>query len=165
MPKAVYPLLQILQIKKRRVEDAERVVIEKRNLLKQEEEKLKQKEKERDKVLDHQKKKLQQMRDEMDGGTTSPKIIQMKVYLKVVEENLKTEEKKVNDQKEQVKNAEKNLEQAIQALKLRRLEVDKLLTHKQDWEKEMRKEEEIIEGREQDDIGSIVYMMHRKTRS
>lgn len=164
MPKVIYPLLQVLQIKKRRVEEAEKVVLEKRNLLKQEEEKLKQREKERDKVLEHQRSKLKQMREEMDKGTTSPKIIQMKVYLKVVDENLKTEEKKVSDQKEQVKIAERNLEQAIQQLKLRRLEVDKLLTHKQDWEREMKKEEEIIEGREQDEIGSVVYMMHKKSR-
>ena len=165
MPKVVYPLLQVLQIKKRRVEDAERVVLEKRNLLKQEEDKLKQREKERDKVRNHHESKLKQMREEMDGGTTSPKILQMKAYIKVVQENLKTEEKKVNDQKEQVKIAERNLDQAIQELKFRRLEVDKLMTHKHDWEKEVRKEEEIIEGREQDEIGSVVYMMHRKTRS
>lgn len=164
MPKVVYPLLQVLQIKKRRVEEAERVVLEKRKLLQQEEEKLKQKEKERDRVLEHHNKKLKQMRDEMDHGTTSPKIQQMKAYLKVVKENLKMEEKKVNDQKEQVKIAQKNLDDAIQALKMRRLEVDKLLTHKQDWEREMRREEDIIEGREQDDIGSVVYMMHRKTK-
>ncbi|KAF3362302.1 Uncharacterized protein PHSC3_001131 [Chlamydiales bacterium STE3] len=165
MAKLTYPLHQVLEIKKRRVEDAEKVVVEKRNLLKQEEEKLKQREKERDKVKEHHTHKLQQLREEMDQGTTSPKIQQMKIYLKVVQENLKAEEKKVNDQKEQVKTAQKNLEAALQHLKFRRLEVDKLLTHRQDWEKEMRKEEEIIEGREQDEIGSVVYMMNKRTRA
>lgn len=164
MAKAVYPLKQILEIKRRRVENAERVVLEKRDLLKQEEEKLKQKEHERDKVLNHHNDKLNQMREEMDHETTSPKIQQMKAYLKVVKERLKSEEKKVSDQKEQVKIAEKNLEDAILFLKLKRQEVDKILTHRQDWEKEMRKEEEILEGREQDEIGSVSYMMHKRLK-
>ncbi|MGK5594193.1 MAG: type III secretion T3S chaperone [Parachlamydiaceae bacterium] len=162
MAKTVYPLQQVLEIKKRRVEDAEKIVAEKRGLLKQEEDKLKQRERERDKVQKHHQDKLQQMRDEMDSGTTSPKIQQMKVYLKVVQENLKVEEKKVKDQKEQVKIAERNLENAISHLKMKRLEVDKLQTHRKDWEKEMRKEEEITEAKEQDEIGSVVYMMHKR---
>ncbi len=162
MPKMTYPLQQVLEIKKRRVEDAEKIVAEKKALLKQEEDKLKQREQERDKVKQHHQDKLQQLRDEMDQGTTSPKIQQMKAYLKVVQENLKAEEKKVADQKEQVKIAERNLENAIKDLKLRRLEVDKLLTHRKDWEKEVRKEEEIVEAREQDEIGSVVYMMHKR---
>ena len=162
MAKSVYPLKQVLEIKRKRVEDAERVVVEKRLLLQQEEEKLKQKEQERDKVLKHHNDKLKQMRDEMDHGTTSPKIQQMKAYLKVVKERLKQEEKKVADQKEQVKIAENNLQQAIQDLRFKRQEVDKILTHKQDWEKEMRREEEIIEGREQDELGSVTYTIHKK---
>lgn len=164
MAKAVYPLKQILEIKKKRVEDAERLLAEKRELLRQEEEKLKEKEKERDKVLNHHNDKLKQMRDEMDSGTTSPKILQMKVYLVVVKDRLKVEEKKVADQKEQVKKAEEAVEDAILHLKLKRQEVDKLLTHKQDWEKEMRKEEELIEGREQDELGSVTYMIHKRLK-
>lgn len=164
MAKAVYPLKQVLEIKKKRVEDAEKVLAEKRELLKQEEEKLKAKEKERDKVLEHHNDKLKQMREEMDKGTTSPKILQMKVYLVVVKDKLKIEEKKVSEQKEQVKRAEQAVEDAILHLKLKRQEVDKLQTHKVDWEKEMRKEEEIIEGREQDEIGSVTFMIHKRLK-
>lgn len=164
MAKAIYPLKQILEIKKRRVETAELVVLEKRELLKQEEEKLKQKEAERDKVLGHHNDKLKQMRDEMDHSTTSPKIQQMKVYLKVVKEKLKVEEKKVTDQKEQVKIAEKALDDAILFLRLKRQEVDKILTHRQDWEKEVKREEEVIEGREQDELGSVTYMIHKRLK-
>lgn len=162
MPKAVYPLKQIIEVKKRRVEEAEKVVAEKRQALEQEEEKLRQKEKERDQVRDHHLAKLTQMRKEMDQSTTSPKIQQMKAYLKVVQEKLKAEEKKVADQKEVVKTAEKNLELAKEDLKRKRLEVDKILTHKGDWEKEMQKEEEILEGREQDEVGSLTFLANRR---
>lgn len=162
MAKAIYPLAQIIDVKKRRVDEAEKVVLEKRKALEAEQEKLKEREKQRDEVKEHKSAKIKQMRDEMDGGTTSDKILQMRAYLKVVEEKLKVEEKKVIDQKAQVKTAEQNLENAIAELKRKRQEVDKLLTHKKDWLAEMRKEEEVIEGREQDEIGSVVYLTNRR---
>jgi len=157
-PNIVYPLKQVIEVKERRVTVAEKVVFEKKEALVKEQEKLAQRESDRDKVKKHKADKLKQLRDTLDEGTTSPKIQQMKAYLKVVDEKLKIEEKKVKDQQEQVKIAEKNLEQAREELRKKRQEVDKLLTHKKDWEKETRKELEIIEGREQDELGSIIYV-------
>lgn len=163
MAEPVYPLTQVLQVKQRRVEDAEKIVKEKQQALEKEQQILAQKEAERDKVKKHHQDKLEQMREDMDHGTTSPKIQQMKAYLKVVKEKLAAEEKKVADQKKQVEAAEKNLEEARRVLKERRQEVDKFLSHKKDWLKEMRREQEIIEGREQDELGSTMYSSrHRK---
>lgn len=160
MAKSKYPLKQILEIKQKRVEDAEKVVKEKQQILDQEKEKLAQREAERDKVKNHRAEKLQQLRDELDHGTTSPKVQQMKSYLKVVDEKLKTEEKKVKDQQAKVDTATRDVEEAKHQLFLRRQEVDKLQTHRKDWEKEMRKEEEIIEGREMDELGQVIYNIH-----
>ena len=162
--KIVYPLKQIIEVKQKRVDDAEKVVKQKQLALKQEMEKLAQKEAERDKVKNHKKDKLQQLRDTLDQGTNTTTVQQMKVYLKLVDEKLKVEEKKVHDQKGQVKIAEKNLDEAKLDLQRKRQEVDKLLMHKKDWEKEKRKELEVIEGREQDELGSVIYMTrHRKS--
>lgn len=158
MNNLVYPLKEVLEIKHRRVEEAEKVLKEKKELLAKEEEKLKQVEAERDKVQKHQQDKLDQLREELSHETRSPKIQQMKVYLKVVLEKLQVEEKKVKDQKEQVNTAQKNVDAAKLDLDHKRLEVDKIKTHKSDWEKEMRKELEIIEGREQDELGGIMYL-------
>lgn len=157
MTKRNYPLKQVLEIKQKRVEDAEKVVQEKQKILDQEKEKLAQREAERDKVKQHKQAKLQQLRDELDHSTTSPKVQQMKVYLKLVDEKLKVEEKKVQEQKTKVEAAERDLEEAKKQLYLRRLEVDKLKTHREDWTKEIRKEEEIIEGREMDELGQVIY--------
>lgn len=162
MNQIVYPLKQVIEVKQRRADDAEKVVKEKQLALNKEKEKLAEREADRDKVKSHKKDKLQQLRDELDGGTTTTKIQQMKVYLKVVDEKLKVEEKKVKDQQEQVKIAEKNLEQAKLDLQRKRQEVDKLLMHKKDWEKEKRKELEVIESREQDELGSIIHTMHHR---
>lgn len=160
-----YPLKQIIEVKVRRVEDAEKVVKEKLSLLEKEKEKLAQREAERDQVKTHYKDKLTQLRTTLDEGTTSPQIIQMKAYIKIVEEKLRGEEKKVKDQQEQVNIAQKNLEQAREVLKQKRLEVDKIKSHQVDWEKEMRKEQEIIMGREQDELGSAIFISkHKKER-
>lgn len=157
-----YPLKQVIEVKQRRVEEAERVVKEKQAALEKEEQKLKEREAEKDKVKNHQHDKLTQLRDTLDHEMSSPKVQQMKVYLKVVDEKLKVEEKKVKDQKEQVAQAQKNLDQARDDLRIKRQEVDKLLTHKKDWEKEMKKEQDIIEGREQDELGSVIFVTKQR---
>lgn len=164
MAKIEYPLKQVLEVKIRRVEEAEKVVQEKRNALQKEKDKLKEREAERDKVLKHHEDKLKQLREEMDHSTTSPKIQQMKVYLKVVQEKLAVEEKKVKDQKDQVTIAENNLELALRDLKQKRQEVDKLETHRKDWEKAALKEQEQLEEKEQDELGSVMYLIHKKQK-
>lgn len=164
MARPLYPLLQVLEVKNKRVEDAEKVVVEKQAILKTEKEKLAQREADRDKAKAHYKEKLQQIRDELDQGTTSPKVVQMRAYLKMVQEKLVIEEKKVTDQKEQVRIAEDNLDKAKKELQKKRLEVDKLLTHKKDWEKTLKKELEIIEGREQDELGNTMFSLNERRR-
>ena len=72
--------------------------------------------------------------------------------------------KKVKEQEEQVKLAEKEVEAALEELRKKRLEVDKLKTHRVDWNKEMRKEQEIIDGREQDEMGTIIFSKHQRER-
>jgi len=153
-----YPLREVLLVKRRRVEAAEQVVKEKKKLLEAEKEKLAQREKERDKVVEHHKEKVNQLREEYDQGTTSQKIDQIKIYIKVVQERLKVEEKKVKDQKAQVELAEKNVEIAKNDLKAREKEEDKIKTHRGEWEKITLKELEIEEVRQEDDLGSTMFL-------
>lgn len=161
----VYPLKQIIEVKQRRVEYAQAVVKEKRAALEKEQQILIQKEEERDKAVKHHNDKLKQLREELDHGTTSPKIQQMKAYLKVVKERVAAEEKKVSDQKKQVEIAEKNLEAAIIELKAKEQEVDKLMSHRKDWLKEMQKEQEVIEAREQDELGNTIFTTNSRRRA
>jgi flagellar biosynthesis chaperone FliJ len=158
----VYPLKQILEIKKRRVDEAERVVLEKRRALEQEEQRLVEAEAAREKVRQHKKDKMEQLRQTLDEGTTSPKIMQMKAYLKVVQEKLAIEDKKVKDQKGKVELAAKDLEDAKAHLRLKRLEVDKVEAHKVEWTKEQRKEAEIKEESEMNEVGTVAFLIHRK---
>lgn len=162
--KTEYPLARVIDIKIRRVEEAEKLVLQRQKELEKEQEKLRQCEAERDKVKEHRQDKMNQLREELDKGTTSDKIIQMKVYIKVVEERLKLEEKKVSNQKEQVRVAEKNLEAAIEELRAKRIEVDKLKAHREGWMKEKKRELDLSEEKEMDEIGQIVHALHQRSK-
>jgi hypothetical protein len=153
-----YPLLDVLTVKKKRVELAEKAVKDKTKILETEKQKLKEREKERDKVQEHLKAKIKQLRDELDQGTTSQKITQGKAYIKVVQERLKSEEKKVKDQQAQVDVAQKNLDIAKNELKARQKEEDKIKMHRKEWEKVTLKELEIEEVRKEDDLGSTMFL-------
>jgi hypothetical protein len=153
-----YPLKEVLDIKHRRVDLAEAVVKEKKRLLEIEEKKLKEREVERDKVKDHLKAKMDQIRQEIDLGTTSDKIERAKLYIKVVQEKLAVEEKKVQDQKKQVELAEKNVEIAKSQLKEREKERDKIIEHRNEWTKEAVKELQIMETRAEDELGSTMFL-------
>jgi flagellar biosynthesis chaperone FliJ len=153
----LYPLEQVLKIKKKRVADAEKVVKEKQRLLEKEEKKLKEAQKALQKVQDHHDDKLAQIRDALDTGKKPYKVQQMKDYLKIVKEDLVTEEKKVKTQEKVVKEAEKNLEQAKKVLREKRQEVDKLSTHKEEWLYQQLKEIRRLENKQQDELGSLIY--------
>lgn len=157
-----YPLLEVLQVKIRRVEDQELIVTRKREALENEKKKLAEREESRDKVLKHYKDKLWQLRDELDHDTDTETIKTMKIYIKEVSEKLKVEEKKVEEQKKQVEAAQKDLNDALEELKRRRQDVDKIETHREDWLKGVKKELEIIEGREEDEIGQIIFSKKRR---
>ena len=160
-----YPLEQVLGVKRDRVEKAERLVEEKKRSLEVEEEKLKKVEAERDEVKKHRDEKLAQLRSALDEGTTSDEVLQMKAYLKVVEERLLKEEEKVVKQKEEVQKAERALEEAEEALKLRRKEEEKLKLHKDEWEKEAKKEMAVKEAKEQDEIGQLMHESQKRKKS
>ena len=153
-----YPLAEVLTVKHRRVEMAELNVKEKRRLLEIEQEKLKEREQERDKVKKHLDDKVNQLRAALDEGTTSDKIDQSKLYIKVVQERLAIEEKKVADQQKQVELAEKNVEIAINQLKDRERERDKIITHRKEWTKATKKELQVLATREEDEIGTIMHL-------
>ncbi len=158
----LYPLAQVLEIKNNRVAEAERNVKRKEELLQKELDILEEKKRERDKVRQHKDDKLQQLRDELDGGTTSDKVEQMKQYLEICKEKVLVEDKKVAEQEEQVELAEKNVQVAKSELKQRRLEVDKLEEHREGWLKEYIKELEFEEAKELDELGELMFNLRKR---
>jgi flagellar biosynthesis chaperone FliJ len=164
MSEEKYPLDQLAQIKKKRLEEAERVLREKKEALAREQEKMNELEKKRDEVKVHYKEKLTQLREKLDAGTSTSKITQMKQYLKIVVEDLAVHEKKVAAQKVVVEAAEKQVEEARQELFKKQKDVEKLNLHHKEWKKEMHVLEEQREGNEGDEMGNIMHHMKKTTK-
>lgn len=161
--KSQYPLEQIAIIKQKKLDEAEKNLRDKKKILESEEEKLKKAEKERDEVKAHRMDKLTQMREKMDEGAPASKIEQMRHYLKLVDEKLKGKELKVKEQMKQVEAAQKQVEIARGELLKKQQEVEKIATHRTEWEKEMRVIEEQKEGIESDEIGSVLHSLKKRT--
>ncbi len=159
-----YPLDQLAQIKQKRLEEAEKILREKKEALAREQEKLKQLEKKRDELKDHYKAKLTQLREKLDEGTSSAKITQMKQYLKIVVEDLAVEERKVSAQEKVVEAAEKQVEEARAELFKKQKDVEKLSLHHKEWKKEMHAIEEQKEGAHEDEMGSNMHHLKKTAK-
>ena len=108
--KEKYPLEHLVMIKARRLEEAEKVLKAKKEALAKEEATLKELEEKRDQTKRHRHDKINQLREELDKGTTTDKITAAKTYIKVVDEELAERERKVNEQEKKVKEAEEEVE-------------------------------------------------------
>jgi len=162
---AKYPLEQIAQIKQKRLEEAEKLLKEKKRLLDVEVEKLKKAEEKRDTVKKHRADKIRKFMEEMDEGTTSTKIATHERYIKkVVDEELKVEEKKVSEQVKVVKKAEEDVNNARKDHLKKNQEVEKLQLHKAEWKKEILLEEGKIEAGEADEMGSNTHALKKRSR-
>ncbi|MGR3973893.1 MAG: type III secretion T3S chaperone [Candidatus Rhabdochlamydia sp.] len=163
MSSANYPLEQLADIKRRRLEEAEKVLQAKKQILATEEAKQQELEKKRDEVKRHYQDKLTQLRAKLDEGTSSLKITQMKQYLKIVSENLAVEEMKVKAQVQVVEKAAVAVEAAKQDLFKKQKDVEKLKLHQKEWTQAAIQEEIRIETVEEDEMGSALYYLKKQS--
>lgn len=165
MKKPKYPLQQVATIKHKRLEEAEKLLKEKKRILEEEEEKLVAVKKKRDEVRKHKNEKIRKYMDEVMEGTTTDKIQMHEKYIKdVVDKELKEEDKKVKDQKEAVKTAAEELEKAREDRLKKNQEVEKMKLHRKEWEKEMALEMSRAEGVINDELGSNVHTIRKQSR-
>ncbi|MBM3198555.1 MAG: type III secretion T3S chaperone [Chlamydiae bacterium] len=165
---ASYPLEQLTLIKKRRLEEAEKVLQDKKNAQAKEEQKLAELSKERDLVKEHREDKLAQLRHELDSKestTTSAKIQQMKYYLKEVEEKLQIKENKVKEQQKQVDKAIQAVEVARQDMLKKQQAVEKMQLHKKEWEKEQMAEQDRLDSLINDELGTVSFLRRKAEQS
>lgn len=157
-----YPLEQLMTIKKNRFDQAVKRLEEKKKILEAAYEKLYDITQERDQVAQHKAAKLTQLREGLDTGLSSDKILQMKTYLKVVEENLQTKEKKVVAQQKEVDAAQKQVDLATEELFECKKDLEKLELHKAEWAKEARALEMQIEAGEHDEQSAATHALRKK---
>jgi len=131
-----YPLEKIVEIRKSKLDKAERALKERKDALVVEEEKLQAVKGARDKVKELHTAKLLQLRQELDQGTTTVKIQRFKTFISIVDHDLKEADKKVAAQRVLVKDAEKRVEEARADYVLKQRGLEKFSIHKKIWEEE-----------------------------
>jgi hypothetical protein len=159
-----YPLEQLGLIKQKKLDEAEKVLREKKKILEKEEEKLLVAEKERDIVKEHRFAKLTQLRQQLDEGAPATKVTQARQYLKLVDEKLKVKEQKVKEQKKAVDAANAQVEIARADLIRKQYDVEKIQIHRTEWEKEQKALEQLQENIETDELGSTFHERHKRKR-
>ncbi len=162
MKPLTYPLEQLMTIKQNRFDQAIKTLEAKKLLLEQASQKLTAAKEERDSVFEHKTAKLTQLREELDSGTTTDKIQQMKGYLKIVDEKLAEKEKKVVEAQKALDLAQKQVDAATEEVFQKKKDLEKLEMHKAEWEKEMHYWTERKEGAEQDEQGSATHTLRKR---
>lgn len=164
MTRSRYPLEDLVFLKQKKLEEAEKILNEKKRLLVVELEKLEKAEKERDRVLEHKVSKLTQLREALDSGERTDKIIEKKSYLKVVDEQVHAKERRVGEQKKQVDAAEQAVETARKHLFEKQKDVEKLAMHRKEWDKEQMRWLEQQEAIETDEMGIALHSRKKQKR-
>lgn len=159
-----YPLEQLILIKERRLEEAEKKLKERKLLLQKEQDKLKKLEEDCQTTHDHMEDKVKQLDEEMNEGTHSDKIDIASKYIKVVQDQLTQKKKKVLDQDKVVKTATQNVELARVEMIKKQQDVEKLNIHKAEWKKGVMKELDHKEALEGDEIGSAKHISLKREK-
>jgi hypothetical protein len=157
-----YPLVEVIRIKKRRLEEAERVLHEKKMILDKELEKLAICEKEADEAKKIFDTYLAKLREAMDQGEPTTKIDQHKLHLKELKLRHQTAQKKVDAQKKVVKSAQEAVDLARADHQLKAKELEKLSIHKAEWLIAFSKAELLKEDTALDDISTSAYSRKSK---
>lgn len=165
MKKKRYPLSQVEEIKKRRLEEAERVLKEKREALDLAEKDLKEKRKALNATKALKLEMIEKYYEEIKQGTTSIMMERHDSYIReVMNVKLAEEKKKVDDQKKVVKEATFALEKAREDRIKKNQELEKIHMHKKEWKKEVKKEESKDESGVSDELGTSMHARKMKKR-
>lgn len=160
MNRPIYPLEELAQIKKKRLESAEKVLQEKRSLLESEEKRLKEIQERFEEVKKHKAEKIERATEEENSGTTSDRILMTQRYLKyVVNEKLKQEQANLDAQQRKVESAKEEVRKAKELYLKCNQDVEKMRMHKDRWLIEVKKGEALVEANQTDEIGSALHLI------
>jgi len=158
MKKREYPLKQIAEIKKRRLEEAEKILRQRRDAFDKAEIELKERRKLLNESMNLKLEIIEKHYKKIENGTTADIMERHDHYIKeVINVKIAEEKKRVDAQKKVVKEAEAALELAkVDRLK-KNQDLEKIYMHEKEWTTETRKEIDIEEAIVEDELGSIMH--------
>ncbi|OGN63058.1 MAG: hypothetical protein A3F09_01540 [Chlamydiae bacterium RIFCSPHIGHO2_12_FULL_49_11] len=163
MKQPKYPLEQVYAIKEKRLEEAEKKLRLAKETYERECKRLEECKESYNKAKAFKNQKIRTYLDELQEGLNTLEIERHLKYIKnVVDEEVKREKKKVDDQQIVVNEAHAKVIEARAERKRCELEMEKLRLHQKEWVKEANLEIERKEQSEADEIGSNVHEMRKR---
>lgn len=159
-----YPLHQIDIIKKKRLDQAERALREKREEERVVQEKYDRAKQDRQKALEARDNKLNLLREKMDEGAPSAKIETIRVYLKIVDETFQQKHQIYETFADKLRGAQEATEAARQEVIQRQKDQEKMQEHRKQWDKEMRAFDEQEEAKLTDDMGTVRFIKDKQKK-
>ncbi len=164
MSLAKYRLQPVLDSKEKKKKDAEKALAETRTELERQKKILQEREEEVVKAIKRKDDYSADLMKKMDSGLESGKITDGKAYLEVLKRSIEIARKKADDQKKVVQQWEEKVEAALVKVMEATKEMKVIEKHKGNWVEAAKKEIEIKEEKEQDEVAQNIYEQSRRRR-
>jgi flagellar export protein FliJ len=163
MPK--YRLQTLLELRERAKKDAEEVFAQALQQLAEEEARLREEEENLERMIEDRHRRREEYARKLASG-------EMKVtdqsnayrYIERLKEKEVEQQTVIDAQKEQVREAEKEVKRAQDALVLANQELKALEKHKEKWEEEVKRERMLREENAMDELGQSIFQQSLKNR-
>jgi len=160
--KKKYRLQVLLVIKERAKKKTEIELAKAIKKLEEEKEKLKELEKEKKKIEDRIAKERKEMRTKVAGGNAKIKDPQLHLnFIKKLQEDLEQVERKIEDQKEEIKRAEKQVRRCRANYILAAQELNMMEKHKELWHKKEMKALTIEDNKVMNELGNVIHQLNK----
>lgn len=162
-PKKPKYRLQVLLVIKERAKRATEIALGKaiRNL-EEERKKLVKLEDEKVQLEERIKNELNEMRAKVSSGEAKMKDPQVHLnFIRKLKEDLEDLERRIEDQKEQVRMAEKQVQRCRADYILAAQEMDVMLKHKELWQKKIANDLNAADNKLMNELGNVIHQMNK----
>lgn len=162
---AKYRLQALLEIRERAEEEAKNAFAEATRALREEEETLKALEDELEEMIADRKRRREEYANKLANGEM--KVTDQAAAYRFIDRMKEREQEqrgKIDGQRENVRDAEKHLRLAQDALVQATQDLKALVKHKEKWEAELKKQRQMREEENLDEIAQVIFNQQRSGR-
>lgn len=163
MPKKEKYRLQVLLVIKERAKRQREIELAKAlKQLEEERKKLKELVEEKIKIEERIKQEQQEMREKVASGHALMKDPQVHLdFIRKLKEDLEALERKIEEQKEEIKRAEKKVQRCRANYILAAQELNTMEKHKELWQKKLNNELSMAENKLMNELGNVIHQMNK----
>ncbi len=159
-----YRLQPVLDSKEKKKKDAEKALGDVRKELARQEKILQDREEDVKKAAQRKEQYTAEFNAKIDRGMETGKISDGRAFIDVLKKNIEIAKKKVEDQKKVVDEWKQKEQEALMRLTEATKEMNIIEKHKENWVQTEKRELEIKEDKEQEEVAQNLYEQSRRRR-